>query len=156
MSSNPALRSVQAAGQMLVVQAATGDLSVTTASTPITCHHYNTATIYLNVTKLTMDDTADEVDFYFQTTYDDAAWVDLENIHFANDVDGTAPKRVLMFGVQEVLAGDSTPVTPTDGTLPDDTKVKLPLGLKCRIKVVVADATGSVVVFAYVATGVFR
>jgi len=156
MPSNPALRSVQAAGQKKVVQAATGDLSANATSTPISCRQYHTATIHLDITTLTMDDTGDEVDFYFQTTYDDVKWVDLENVHYANDADGTTPELVLMFGVQEVLAGDNAPITPTDGGLADDTKVKLPLGLRFRIKVVIVDATGSDITYAYVATGVFR
>lgn len=155
MSNTPALRSVQAAGQVREVQEATGDLSASATSTPISCHQYNTATIYLNITTLTMDDTADEMDFYFQTTYDNTNYVDMENVHFANDADGTTPKRVLTFGMWEALAAD-TAVTPTDGGLADNTKLKLPLGSKFRIKAVITDATGSAMVFAYVATGVFR
>ena len=156
MPRSPALRSMQSAGKVLVVQAATGDLVANATTDPTTCRQYDSLVLYLSITKLTMPDTADEVDFYFQTTYDDTNYVDLENVHYANTADGTTPKLVLMFGLREVLAGDSAPITPTDGALSDDTKVRLPLGSKFRIKAVLTETTGSDMTYAYVATGVFR
>jgi hypothetical protein len=74
---------------------------------------FREAAIFIDITKLTLADADDEVDFYLQTTYDDGtSWVDCQNFHFDNADTGTTAKRVAYIN----QANDGFPGTIKDFT----------------------------------------
>ena len=122
---------------------AASEASVTTAVvvTSAAYRSHSKAVIVLDVTLITTPDADDEIDFYIQTTYDDGTtWTDVENIHFALADNGNTALKVVGVGVIEFLAAD-TAIDSTDGSLADDTKLRLPFGSQIRITTVVAGAT---------------
>lgn len=135
-----------------ILRSASGDLTAADTGNEVEVRS-QVATVFLNVSKLTLPDADDEVDFYVQTTYDGGTtWSDLENVHFAQADNGTTPKKILAFGLRDVLAAD-TAAAHTDAALADGTKLKLPLGTEIRIKTKVAGATPPT--YAYSADVVF-
>ena len=74
------------------LRGASGDL--TAADTPAALKaRLISATVTIDVTKLTLADADDEVDFYVQTTYDGTNWVDCQNFHFDNADNGATALR---------------------------------------------------------------
>lgn len=139
--------------KQFILESGSGALSVASISAAVVTRGERAA-IFFNATTLTLPDVDDEIDFYFQTTYDGGVnWCDVENIHFANADDGTTAKRVVRFGSEPSYATTDTAVVCTDGTLADNTRVKLPLGDEVRVKVAITGATAPT--FAYAAMGVF-
>lgn len=135
-----------------ILRSASGDLTAAETGNEVDVRS-QVATVFLDVTKLTTADGDDEVDFYVQTTYDGGTtWSDLENVHFDQADNGATPTKILAFGLRDILAAD-TAAAHTDGTLADDSKLKLPLGTKIRIKTKVAGATAPT--YAYSAAVVF-
>ena len=77
------------------LQSATGALTAGQTSNEVDGRG-SIATIYLDVTTLTLADADDEVDFYIQTTYDGTNWTDAQNIHFSNADNGSTAKRIIV------------------------------------------------------------
>lgn len=96
------------------------------------------AIVYIDVLVITTPDGDDEVDLYVQTTYDGVNWVDRACIHFATGDNGNTAQRVVIFGAPG--SGDDI-VTPTDGSLADNTDAAVPLGMSVRIKALTTGAT---------------
>jgi hypothetical protein len=72
-----------------ILQAASGDQTVARTSDEIDSR-LSSATVRIDITKLTLADADDEVDFYVQTSYDGgASWVDCQNFHFTTDDNGS-------------------------------------------------------------------
>ncbi len=137
------------AGKSFTLRAASGALTVGETSTELGVGLVDQAVVTVNVTTLTVADGDDEVSFFLQTTYDGGAtWVDIENVNYATGDTGTTPS--IIFTVILSNTGAETVITPTDGTLADDTKLDLPLGDRIRIKTTVAGATAPT--YAYNAT----
>lgn len=136
------------------VRAASGDLTAGETSTPVTgLGAYKSAIVRLDVTKLTLADGDDEVDFYVQTSYNGGAdWADIENIHFDNADNGTTAIKLIVIGTP-VDAPDA-PIAETDGTLADDTQNDIPLGDRIRVKTTVTGATAPT--YAYNAEACFK
>ena len=116
-----------------------GDLAVVDTSPSVDTEGFATAVVQLNVTELVMADGDDEVDFYIQTQLPDGDWADVANAHFDNGDEPIAGATRLI-GIGPKAAGVAV-ITPTDGTLSDDTNVDLPLGMAVRIRVVLTGAT---------------
>lgn len=137
----------------ITFQDATGNLTAADTSEPVDIDSYRIVVIYLDITTLTTADGDDEVDFYIQTTYDDdnLIWFDVENVHFANADDGTTPTKILIYDSHQSAA---VVRDATDGTLADDSKLDIPLGIKIRIKTAVTGATAPT--YAYQAHGIKR
>ena len=147
--------SIQHAGVVKTLRAASGALRAGEASTGVRIHHYVQATLVLTITDLVITDTGSQVDFYIQTSFDEeVTWTDMENIHFDN-TDSTTDTivKIIRFGVVAHATGD-TAFDNTDGTLTDDTKVKIGLGTHIRVKVVADLPTGDF--YDYSCVGFFR
>jgi hypothetical protein len=124
------------------IQGATGDLTAGATSAEIYTSNAVDVIIYVDITKMTTADGDDEVDFYFQTTYNNGTdWVDLENAHYANADNGTTPDIVAHLGPGPPVSSNTNYATATDGSLADDTKIKFPAGTHVRIKTTVTGAT---------------
>ena len=144
---------IVAQGFAVQMRAASGDLAVAETTSAVQAR-FGRLAILLDVTKLTLADVDDEVDFYIQTTYDAGAnWCDAENIHFENADDGNTAKLIVRVGETDYLAAD-TAAACTDGTLADGTKLKVPLGQQVRIKTLITGATAPT--YAYAAAGTFN
>ncbi len=122
-----------------LLRAASGNLVVADTSPEIDTEGFATAVVQLSVTELIMADADDEVDFYIQTQLPDGSWADVANAHFAN-ADEPITTATRLIGIGPKAAGVAV-ITPTDGTLADDTSVDLPLGSAIRIRVVLTGAT---------------
>lgn len=146
---------IELPGGVITFRAASGSLTAGESAAAVTgLEGVNFCSILLDVTTLTTADGDDEVDFYFQTSYDGGTtWSDMENIHYANADTGTTPTTVHRFGLLDVLAAD-VGATSTDGTLGDDSKLKMSIGDRVRIKTTVTGATAPT--YAYSAIGVCR
>ena len=84
------------AQRQFILQSASGALTAATTTTAVNTV-FGTAVIFLDVTTITTADADDEVDFYFQTTYDGGTtWTDVENIHFATADNGNTATRVIV------------------------------------------------------------
>ena len=140
---------MSAPGRTITLRSASGDLTAGETTTAIDVTGTNAA-VFLNVTKLTTTDADDEVDFYIQTTYDDTNYVDLSCLHFGTTDTGTTPQYIFVFGPPSVLA-TSVGVLATDGTLTDNTKQLMPLGIKMRIKTKVTGVTAPTYAYAAIA-----
>ena len=82
------------AQEVYILRAASGDLTAGETVSAVDTK-FLTTTIVLDVTKITTPDADDEVDFYFQTTYDGGTtWTDLQNFHFDTDDDGNTATKV--------------------------------------------------------------
>ncbi len=131
------------ASATFTLRAASGPL--TGADTPIPlieCAWCVDVVIVLDVTTITTPDGDDEIDFYFQTTYDGGTtWTDLENVHFATADNGTPAKRIVRLGPPGPISSADKAADNTDGTLADDTKNAYPLGAFIRAKTAVTGAT---------------
>ncbi|NIO42633.1 MAG: hypothetical protein GTO41_22295, partial [Burkholderiales bacterium] len=90
---------------------------------------------------LTLPDGDDEVDFYFQTTYDGSTWTDLENVHFDNADNGTTPTKIVRLGPWAPISTADKATDNTDGAIADDTKRAWPIGSQIRIKTTVTGAS---------------
>ena len=135
----------------ITFQDATGSLTAADTSEPVDIDSYRIVVIYLDITTMTTADGDDEVDFYIQTTYDESTWFDVENVHFANADNGTTPTKILIYDAYQSAA---VVRDATDGTLADNTKLDIPLGIKIRIKTAVTGATAPT--YAYQAHGIKR
>lgn len=122
-----------------LIRAASGNLVVAEISPEVETEGFATAVVQLSVTELIMADADDEVDFYIQTQLPDDSWADVANAHFAN-ADEPITTATRLIGIGPKAAGVAV-ITPTDGTLADDTDVDLPLGRGVRIRVVLTGAT---------------
>lgn len=122
-----------------LLRAASGNLLVDETSPEVETEGFATAVVQLSVTELIMADADDEVDFYIQTQLPDGSWADVANAHFDN-ADEPITTATRLVGIGPKAAGVAV-VTPTDGTLADDTDVDLPLGSAVRIRVVLTGAT---------------
>lgn len=134
---------------VITLRPASGDLVLGEVSNALSTLGYSRAVIFFDITKLTLVDVDDEVDFYIQARYDGVNWVDIENLHYENADDGDTPKRVVGIGSVEYLAADLA-ITPLDGALADDTKVKLSLGAELRVKTTITGATAPTYAYAAV------
>ncbi len=79
------------------LQLASGDQTTARTSVEVPSR-LSAATIRLDITKLTLADADDEVDFYVQTTYSLDSnsipiWVDCQNFHFKNADNGATAKK---------------------------------------------------------------
>ena len=102
--------------RLKTLRAASGDLTAgeTTASINDTSG-FEQAVVFLDVTTLTLADADDEVDFYFQTTYDNGAnWTDVENIHFTTADDGSTAERIIKMDGAKDGPGSNQSITGTD------------------------------------------
>lgn len=122
-----------------LLRAASGNLLVDETSPEVETEGFATAVVQLSVTELIMADADDEVDFYIQTQLPDGSWADVANAHF-DDTDEPITTATRLVGIGPKAAGVAV-ITPTDGTLADDTDVDLPLGSAVRIRVVLTGAT---------------
>jgi len=122
----------------LELRAPSGNLTAGETTAEIDSRKYEQAVVDLRVTELIMADADDEVDLYIQTEIN-GTWVDVANVHFDNGDEPIAGANRLI-GIGPKAAGVDV-ITPTDGTLPDNTAQDLPLGEAVRIKVVVTGAT---------------
>lgn len=122
----------------VTLREASGNLSAGENSPEVDTSKYRTAVVDLRVTALVMADADDEVDFYIQTKMN-GVWVDVANVHFsfADEPIATANRLI---GIGPKAAGVAV-ITPTDGTLADNTDVDIPLGEAVRIKTAVTGAT---------------
>ena len=95
---------------------ASGDLTAGEIVGPLTnTSIFTRAELFLDITKLTLPDADDEVDFYVQTTYDDGtSWVDIQNIHFTTDDDGTTATRIIIIDSAKDGPGSIQSITGTD------------------------------------------
>ena len=134
---------------VITLRPASGALVLGEVTNALKTLGYSRAVIFFDITTLTLADGDDEVDFYIQTRYDDVNWVDIENLHYDNANNGETPKRVVGIGGVEYLAADLA-ITPLDGALADDTKVKLTLGSQLRVKTVITGATAPTYAYAAV------
>ncbi len=116
-----------------------GNLAVGEISAALDTEGFSTAVVMLSVTELVMADADDEVDFYIQTRLPDGSWADVANVHFAF-ADEPIQTATRLIGIGPKAAGVAV-ITPTDGTLADNTDVDLPLGSAVRIKTAVTGAT---------------
>ena len=123
----------------LVIRDPSGNLVAGEVSASVETEGFATAVVLLNVTALVMADADDEVDFYIQTQLPDGDWADVAKAHFDNGDEPIAGATRLI-GIGPKAAGVAV-ITPTDGTLSDDTNDDLPLGLAVRIRVVLTGAT---------------
>ena len=117
-----------------VMRSASGNLVSAETTTPVPVDGYESAVVRLDITTLTIG-ASEEVDFYFQTTYNNADWVDVFNVHYAQADTGNTPKT--LYSVGAPVLGTViviTPVVETDGTLTDDLLNLLPLGVSVRWK----------------------
>lgn len=97
------------------LQSASGDLTAATTTSEVEFRIAFDAEIVLDVTKLTLADADDEVDFYLQTTYDDGTtWTDIQNVHFTTADDGTTTTRVLRIDRAKDGPGTIQSITGTD------------------------------------------
>ena len=133
---------------VLTLRAASGDLVAGEESPVLNVGQFKTAIIFLDVTKLTLPDADDEVDFYIRTRYDGVTWVDVENIHFTIADNGNTPKMVA--GISVVTFSASDVAIDGDARIADNTKRQLPLGEELSIETTVAGATAPT--YAYTAT----
>lgn len=125
---------------------ASGNLLVDETSPEIDTEGFATAVVQLSITELIMADGDDEVDFYIQTQLPDGSWADVANVHFDNgDEPITTATRLIGIGPK---AAGVVVITPTDGTLADDTNVDLPLGSAVRVRVVLTGATAPTYAYA--------
>jgi hypothetical protein len=127
----------------LELRAPSGDLAIADVSAGIDSHNYEQGVVDLRVSKLTLPNPADTVDFYVQVELD-GTWVDVANIHLTAADTGTTPARLI--GIGPKAAGVKV-FTPTDGALPANTSQDVILGESVRIKVVVT--LGANAVYAY-------
>lgn len=89
--------------------------------------------VHLNVTVITLPDAGDELDFYFQTTYDGGVnYVDMENVHYGNGDNGNTDEKVLYF---DGRAYNIAKHTPTDAALVDNGKNLIPPGQWLKVNV---------------------
>ncbi len=99
----------------ITLQTASGDLTAASTTAAFDVLGKTKVMITLDVTKLTLADSDDEVDFYIQTTYNAGAnWADCQNVHFNNSDNGaTAVKTIVIDGT---LDGPGTvkSITGTD------------------------------------------
>ena len=98
----PVLAYPQAQGHWFrTIRAASGDRTEGETTVGVYTEGYagrffTEATLTIDITKLTLPDADDEVDFYIQTTYDNGEnWVDTENIHFDDDDDSSTTRRIV-------------------------------------------------------------
>ena len=97
-------------------------------------------------------DAGEELDFYFQTTYDGVNWVDVRNVHYANtETLLPAPYIVATFmGLpadqeSDMIEGELGSSVFLDGALADDTEVDIPVGIGFRLRIKTTNAaTGNV------------
>jgi hypothetical protein len=143
-------RLVGSATHVYEMQSASGDLTAGTTTGSIWTAPHIDIVIVLDVTKLTLADGDDEVDFYFQTTYDGSNWTDLENIHFDNADNGSTTTRIVRLGPWAPLSTADKGAANTDGALADDTKLAYPVGWLIRIKTTVTGATAPTYAFSAV------
>lgn len=122
----------------LELRAPSGNITAGETTVEIDSRKYEQAVVDLRVTELIMPDGDDEVDFYIQTEIN-GTWVDVANVHFDNGDEPIAGANRLI-GIGPKAAGVDV-ITPTDGTLPDNTAQDLPLGEAVRIKTKVTGAT---------------
>jgi hypothetical protein len=122
----------------LELRGPSGNLAVGETSPEIDSRKYEQAVVDLRVTALVMGDADDEVDFYIQTEIN-GTWVDVANVHFDNGDEPIAGANLLI-GIGPKAAGVDV-ITPTDGTLADNTAQDLPVGEAVRIKTKVTGAT---------------
>ena len=132
------------------LRASSGNLTATETTAERDTSHYLTVTITLNVEDLVMPDADDEVDFYFQTKLN-GVWMDVANVHFANAQEPiSVATRLIKIG--PLATGVST-ITPTDGTLADNTVAAIPLGEAIRIKTAVTGASAPTYAYNAKVTG---
>jgi len=97
-----------------VLRTASGDLTAADTSEEITAR-LSSAKVSINITKLTLADADDEVDFYVQTSYDNGtSWVDCQNLHFTNADNGSTAKRSAMIDGAIDGPGTDKSITGTD------------------------------------------
>jgi len=116
----------------------TGNTVADDLSPEIGASKFLSAVVDLRVEALVMPDADDEVDFYIQTKLN-GVWVDVANVHFAF-VDEPIATADRLIGIGPKAAGVAI-ITPTDGTLADNTSVDIPLGEAVRIKTTLTGAT---------------
>lgn len=139
----------------ITMRAASGALTTGETTTAIVSASRIDLVVFLSITTLTLPDADDEVDFYFQTSYDNkSTWTDLENVHFTMADNGTTATKVLRLGPWPPLSSADKAADNTDGALADDTKNAYPVGGQIRIKTSVTGATAPT--YAYSATVFLR
>ena len=143
------------ANEIITVRAVSGSLGAGETAAAVSTRSYAEATLQLALSTLTLPGADDELDVFFQTTYDGTTWCDLEMKHFANADDGTTPTLIFVFGPVDVLATDKG-VACGDAALGDDVKLKLNIGSALRIQTVDTDPTGDDIAFNYSVIGFFR
>lgn len=133
------------------LRAASGTLTSgeTTASVGIPSG-MNEVVVTLDVTVITTVDADDEVDFFFQTTFDDGVtWFDIANVHFTTSDNGATAKRIIRFKP----AGAATIVTPAQigGTRISDNTIlnTMSVGDQMRIDLVFTNPGGTAPAAAY-------
>lgn len=114
-----------------VLVAQTGTKSANTTHDPSTLLNSPTEVVFNLVVGTLSCTTAQEIDFYFQTTHDDGAtWRDLGNIHFAAEA-ATASKS---FSHVRPQVGQ-TNIAASDGAIADNTVAStVPVGDQVRLK----------------------
>jgi len=155
--AKPRLTASRKAGNTLVLRATSGALIASETTTAVDCSYYDVATLVISITDMLIQDTGNELDFYFQTTYDDeTTWTDLENIHY-DSTDSTTDTitRIVTIGPPLLTATTTIAVANLDGAITDDNKDALPLGSKIRIKVIATGLTTGEY-FDYSCIGYFR
>lgn len=126
--------------------AALGTNSDDTFTYPFLIHDYRMAIIAVKGDTVVLD-AGEELDLYFQTTYDGINWVDVRNVHYAN-ADPLLPSPYVVVTIMgmpadqesDMVEGELGTSVFLDGTLADDTEVDLPLGIGLRLRVKTTNA----------------
>ena len=129
-------REVKKQASTTTLRAASGALTAGETTTAITTvGGFETATVVLDVTTLTLADADDEVDFYIQTTYDaGTTWTDIENVHFTTADDGTTQTRLVKINDLEDGPGTILTLTGTDPAANAEISETVPANTIWKIK----------------------
>ena len=114
---------------------------------PVISTRFKKAVIQVVSTDQNLPNGANQIDVYFQTTYDEGTnWVDIEAIQYLDASaatgfnDNETAKYIVT--IQDKMSAESS-VNMTDAGLSSPGRNDLPLGDGLRVKVVFANTTGS-------------